>query len=201
MIKQLLIIAALIFLSGCQTSKEPAYPSDLALIIAQSNQPPAAQVPPVGDKSISVAQLLQSVRETNAGNPAAAVKPQARSNWQQMLQSAPQRVAQKATAPPQPEAKREFQLHYPAGQNQPYEVQLLMAKRLAAEKQLVLINVAVGTSSGKSAFESVSNARTRANQLVAQFKTRGTPQIEYKPALGDDLVVVTLAPAINKGNH
>lgn len=224
----LALMLLLLLTSGCTSTRQPAFPGELQLIIAQNAPGEGSQIQQpdaAAPSGISVAELMQSVHSRSndknplSGNTSAdnASAHQAPSDWRglQLARAAGTMAAKTSTStdtsisttsPPttaKPNAnQQQWYLDYPPGQALPDPTQLSLMKQLAAQQQLVLVGLKIGPVSGESPFTSAGTARQRATDLLLAFKKntfegnsggRGTPDIEYRPTLNADRVLVTFA--------
>jgi len=112
------------------------------------------------------------------------------------------------------EGQRQIQLNYNSTANNdsnseltkddglPNRTQLMMAKHMVIKQQMLLIKLTFGTSSGMPAMASAANAQKRARQLLIELyadpqaadKRDAKVQVEYRPKIGEDVVVATFIP-------
>jgi hypothetical protein len=101
-----------------------------------------------------------------------------------------QRIIAQSSAKP---AGRKLRLNYPVGAVLPNASQLLMARRLAAQQNMVLVRMSIGACSGVDPLAGVASAQKRAKRLLRALNTQDSdkPVVEYKPRSGTDVVIVT----------
>ena len=102
--------------------------------------------------------------------------------------------------------QRQIQLQYQAGDDLPHQMQLLMAKKMVAMGQMILVKLVIGTSDESSSFARASTAQRRAKQLINQLQQHDTSkpsekanekanekgiEVEYLPKIGDNIAIVT----------
>jgi hypothetical protein len=167
-----LIFATLVLLQGCMNTGQPAYPADLQMIIAGQ----AGQGNADNKAAISVSQLMASVRSQNT--------------TQRKVETPTSQWIFKGNSAAVNQDKRELHLNYQASAMLPNDTQMAMARRLAIQRNMVLVSVAVGSCADKSPLACVSSAQKRAVLLVEKLGA-DQPRIEYKPKLGHDVAVVT----------
>ena len=206
-------IACMLILQACNNTQRPAYPPELQMIIASSAQQAATQKNNGQDDSqaVTVDQLLESVRRekeqaklTNANNKALPDQPLA--PWiftgdpetqprpQQRPLQKKQKKDQLSQAKPVTTSQRQLQLSYQTDAMLPNKTQLMMAKQILEKQNMQLIELMIGSSSGKTPMNSAANAQKRAKHLLKELSPANNANVQYQPRLGNDIVVVTFAP-------
>ncbi len=193
--KAALAALALLAIQGC-TSTEPQYPAELQMLIAQSAVQQNQQQPKA--KAVTVNQLLASVR-ASSDKPTAAPKHEP---W--IFDGNSQ--AEKSYQPnklDKPNQSHQLRLTYQAGHALPNALQLMQARQLATQTQLMLATLTMGSCADKNPLVCAGTAQKRTSSLIkvlgnakdiTQHKTENKTVVEYDPRLGIDVAVVTFKP-------